>query len=127
MRTYELESQGLEQRRRQLGISRPALAKRSGLSQSTVTRMLSGHLEQASLASVRSLAAAMGIRLATAEEADVQKLREQAAQEKARRLVGLVQGTSALEAQAVDDKSLEQMIRQTVHDLMAGSNRRLWA
>jgi hypothetical protein len=39
----------------------------------------------------------------------------------------MVQGTSGLEAQAVDREALEQMIRRTTHELLAGPKRRLWA
>jgi len=38
----------------------------------------------------------------------------------------MVQGTSALESQAVDSETYRQMVRQTMHELMAGSRRRLW-
>ena len=46
---------------------------------------------------------------------------------KARELVGMVQGTSGLESQAVGQNQIEKMISQLVHQLMAGSRRKLWA
>ena len=54
------------------------------------------------------------------------EIREQRAQEKARKLVGLVQGTSALEAQAVKADAYEAMVQRTTRELLVGSNRRLW-
>lgn len=44
--------------------------------------------------------------------------REQA-EKKARYLVGLVQGTMALEAQGLDKDTLEQMVMETIEYLMA--------
>ena len=54
------------------------------------------------------------------------KFAKRAMQKKARQLIGLVQGTSALEAQAVDAQELEDLTEQTTNVLLAGSPRRLW-
>ncbi len=56
-----------------------------------------------------------------------QEVLEQQARKKAERLVGMVQGTSALEAQAVSSRHIGQMIKKTIQELLAGSRRRLWA
>ncbi len=53
--------------------------------------------------------------------------RERQARGKARRLVRLVQGTMALEAEAVDEAELDAMEEENIHALLAGSSRRLWA
>ena len=57
---------------------------------------------------------------------DEQTFAERQAEAKAKAIVRMVQGTSALESQAVDSDTYEQMVKQTMHELMAGSGRRLW-
>ena len=49
------------------------------------------------------------------------------AQAKAKTLVSLVQGSAALEGQAVSQADIDAMVRVTVEELLAGSDKRLWA
>ncbi len=56
----------------------------------------------------------------------VSAFRREQAKTKAMRLARLVQGTMALEVQAVGTDVLEEMTEQSVHALLAGSGRRLW-
>lgn len=44
-----------------------------------------------------------------------------------RAVARLVQGTNALEAQAVDDAEYRRLVERTYHELLARSRRRLWA
>jgi transcriptional regulator with XRE-family HTH domain len=104
-----------------------ALARKSGLSLRTVARILSGAHANASWANVTALADALGVAVELRAVADAEDLREQQARQKAEHLVRMVQGTSALEGQAVDAENLAQMKRRTVHELLAGSDRKLWA
>lgn len=127
MATHRLQSEYLERRRRELGISRPVLAQRSGVSLPTVTRILTGDLNHTSVANVRTVAAALGVELAVEATTDSHELREREALAKATKIVRLVQGSSGLEAQAVDPVAYQRMINQTTHELMAGSRRRIWA
>jgi hypothetical protein len=75
-----------------------------------------------------AIAQAMGasVRLKL-EGDDVERFKEQQAQRKARQLVALTQGTSALEAQGVSKGDLARMIKQTARKLLTGSTRKLWA
>jgi hypothetical protein len=57
---------------------------------------------------------------------DDQTFAERQAEAKAKLIVRMVQGTSALESQAVDSDTFQQMVKQTVHELMAGPRRKLW-
>jgi transcriptional regulator with XRE-family HTH domain len=116
----------LDQRRRQLGLSYAALAKRSGVSQATVVRLLSGRHPQASFQNVIAIAEALGYEVTFTPAASTSAMRKAQAMTKARRLVGLVQGTSGLEAQAVDAQQIEDLTEQTASQLLAGSPRRLW-
>ena len=117
----------LESRRRELGLSQSALAERSGVSLPTVHRILSGHSPAASFENTVAIAHAMGMQLDAVPILPAQEILEQQARKKAERLVGMVQGTSALEAQAVSARHLGQMVKKTVQELLAGSRRRLWA
>jgi transcriptional regulator with XRE-family HTH domain len=117
----------LRRRRRELRMSYAALARRSGVSEPTVKRILGAALERATLSNVRAVAAALGMSLEARPTCTAMALRERVAQEKARRLVAIVQGTAALEEQAVDSAAQSEMIRKTVHELVAGSPRSLWS
>ncbi len=117
----------LESRRRELGLSQSALAERCGISLPTIQRILTGHSLAASFETTVAIAQAMGMQFDVVPIFPAQEILEQQARKKAERLVGMVQGTSALEAQAVSSRHVGQMIRKTIHELLAGSRRRLWA
>lgn len=117
----------LNTRRRELGMSYAVVAKRSGVSLPTVVRVLSGRYPQASFANVAAVAQTLGMPLTFDTRMSPNDVREQQAQRKARSLVGMVQGTSALEGQGVDEQAIGQMTRQTCHELLAGSRFKLWS
>ncbi len=108
-------------------MSRPLLAQRSGISLPTVNRVLGGGWERASYSNLRALAHALGMTFELRSTIDAEEFAEQQARSKAEVIAHMVQGTSALESQAVDPDTYRQMVRQTVHELMAGSRRRLWS
>ena len=108
-------------------MSVPALAARSGVSESTVKRILNGDRGAVAFGRVSAVARALGVDVRLETATDAVTLQETQAETKARRIIELVQGSSGLEAQAVGPSDREQMLRRTVHELMAGSRRRLWA
>jgi hypothetical protein len=108
-------------------MSYAALAARSGVPLSTVKRILRGGHRAVSFANVLAIAEALGAGFHFDRNAGVEEFRELEARTKAEALVSMVQGTSGLEAQAVDPEALEQMVRRTAHELLAGSKRRLWS
>ena len=107
-------------------MSFPALAQRSGVSAPTVKRILGGHDSGASFANVAAVAAALGVSL-TFDESDPDEVCRRQARLKAAQVARLVQGTSALESQAVDTPTYERLVERTYHELLAGSRRRLWS
>jgi transcriptional regulator with XRE-family HTH domain len=126
----------LDRRRRELGMSYRVLAELSGVSLPVVQRLLAARIRYPRFENVMAIADALGkgsprilpdgtctFEFPTSAE----ELRESRAQEKARRLVALVQGTSALEDQAVDHAAYRAMINRTYHELLAGSGHRLWS
>jgi transcriptional regulator with XRE-family HTH domain len=116
----------LDHRRRELGMTYETLAQRSGVSVMTVKRMLRKGIEHATFANVAAVAAALGVDIRFVAEQSAFQFRQQAANKAARRIVSLVQSSSALEAQAVDSQGVDEMISQTVHDLMSGPKRNVW-
>ena len=117
----------LEIRRRELGLSQSALAEQSGVSLPTVQRIFTGHSTAASIENAVAIAQSMGMQLDVVPSVPAQEVLEQQAHMKAEKLVGMVQGTSALESQAVSPQHVGLMIQKTVQELLAGSRRRLWA
>jgi transcriptional regulator with XRE-family HTH domain len=122
----------MDDRRKRLGMSRALVASRSGVSLPTVTRILTGKETAPSLPKVQAIAAALGVSLHAGavvrveEDLDAEEFRRRQALAKARRLVRIVQGTMGLESQAVDARTLHEMIERTTKDLLAGPRRRLW-
>lgn len=103
-----------------------ALAERSGVPEPTVKRILGGGLASASFGSVVAIAEALGLAVGVVETSSEEFCRRRA-REKARRIARLVQGTSALESQAIDEREYERLVERSFHELMAGPKRRLWA
>jgi transcriptional regulator with XRE-family HTH domain len=116
----------LEARRRRLGMSKRIVAQRAGVSEPTVARILSGREKNPSISNVDAIATALGASLSLRIPADDQAFRFQQAQQKARQLVGMVQGTMGLESQAVDPAAYDQMVAELAHKLVSGSSLRLW-
>lgn len=116
----------LADRRERLGMTYPSLAERSGVSEPTVKRVLAGRIAEASFENVAAIADALGMPL-MADPIDVEDFREQVARQKAERVARLVQGTSALEAQAVDADQYRKLVERSMRELLTGSRRLLWA
>jgi transcriptional regulator with XRE-family HTH domain len=118
----------LNERRKLIGLTYAELAQRAGLSPRTVQRALSDGIENSHIEfeSITSLAEVLGF-VPYCEKEDANAIRRRQAEAKAERLVGLVQGSSALEAQGLDAWAIQEMRERTVRDLLAGSNRMLWA
>jgi hypothetical protein len=86
---------------------------------------MQGDDSNATLSTLTRIADALGIQLGITS-LDLNEVRRKRAEAKARKLVGLIQGTMGLEAAALDASSLADLHQQTVRELLRGSNRRLW-
>ena len=117
----------LDKRRQELGMTFEALSKRSEVPVSTLKSIFKKGIEHATFANVAAIADALGVDIDFTDEVDSYELLHQQAAKKARELVGMVQATSGLESQAVPQSQIEAMIQHLVHELMAGSRRKLWA
>lgn len=107
-------------------MSIAALATRSGVSVATVKRILGGKFNAASVGSVAAVAEALGTPLQFAQSS-AEEFRCAQARTKAQLLTRLVQGTSALECQAVGRETYDALVERSYHELLAGSPRRLWS
>jgi transcriptional regulator with XRE-family HTH domain len=113
-------------------MSKSDLARRSSVSLPTVHRLLSGRENRARTDIVAAIAAALGVEVRLSdssyvfESSEVSSFRRAQARAKAKRLARLVQGTMALEAEAVGVDVLEELEEQNFHALLAGPARRLW-
>ncbi|MDP6634094.1 MAG: helix-turn-helix transcriptional regulator [Phycisphaerae bacterium] len=114
-------------RRRWLDLEMPQaeLAQRCGVSVSTLKRVLGGEAT-ASFSTVSAIARALGVQVGLDESENVAEMRYQQARDKARTIVAMVQGTSALEGQALDQSDIELMEQRTIAELLSGPAGRLW-
>ena len=86
-----------------------ALSKRSDVPVSTLKAIFKKGVEHATFSNVAAIADALGVDIEFANQVDSYELLHQQAQKKALELVGMVQGTSGLEAQAVEKSQFELM------------------
>lgn len=115
----------MKRRWRDLKMPYRELSARCGVSVSTLKRILGGNAE-ASFSTVTAVAEALGVQLGVTDTESVASMRQHQARTKAKKLVAMVQGTSALEGQAVDQSDMELMEQRTTAELLAGPAHRLW-
>ena len=116
----------LDERRRELRMTIPQLARRSGISTATVARVLRGEPTVA-MGHVCAVADALGMQVGVRPLLSVDTLVRRAAKAKARRAAALVQATSALEAQGLSKHQFDAMVDRTARELQAAAGKTLWA
>ena len=123
--TYILKK--LDQRRQALDMPLKELSSRANVSLSTVRRVVAGE-PGARIETVTAIGDALGVpNLNFPKARPPDKMRRLQAALKARKIVGMVQGTSALEAQAVSELDKKRMIENTINELLCGPRSQLWA
>lgn len=115
----------LERRRKELGMTKESLSEHTGLGSRTVQRVLSGQDAGATLGTILAIADALKVRLET-KSAPAHRVKREQAMKKAAQLATMVQGTSALEAQAIPKKALQEIRQEIAASLISGSGRQLW-
>jgi len=108
-------------------MSLQTVAERSGLGVRTVQRVLSLREPKANLDTVLQIADALNVELRPKEAGTAHLVRKREAAKKAARLAAMVQGTSALESQAIPKKDLRDIEDEIADRLLSGSARQLWA
>jgi len=121
-----ITAERLQIRRKMLGIGFQSLASRSGVSIPTVKRIFGGQIAAASFGNIAAIAEALGLSFELGESS-VDALCRQQARKKAMQVARLVQGTSALESQAVGKDTYKRMVEKSFREILAGPKRKLWA
>jgi transcriptional regulator with XRE-family HTH domain len=125
MTRYELINR-VKARREDIGITVDNLSKVSELGYRTVARFFAG--EDVKISTVEKVTEVLGLDLAGNEVIDTQALKNKRAEEKARYIVSLVQDTSALEMQGLEESALYNLIQETKEQFLTGAYKdKLWA
>ncbi len=112
-------------RKQQLHITVENLAKLSGVSIRTINRVLKN--EDVKLSTIEDITNLLGLDFAGNEQISLEKLQQQRAHEKALYLASLVQSTSVLEMQGLDEENLNSIISMYEHEFLDGEYKdTLW-
>ncbi len=125
MTRFELVER-VKARREAVGITVDNLSKVSELGYRTVARFFAG--DDVKFSTVERVTEVLGLDLAGNEVIDIQTLKNQRAEQKARYIVSLVQDTSALEMQGLESDALQALIEETKEQFLhAAYQNNLWA
>jgi len=124
MKRIDLVSQIIT-RKEQLGITVENLAKLSGVGIRTINRLLKN--EDVKLSTIEHVTNFLGLDFAGNEQIPLSVLKQQRAHQKALFLASIVQGTSALEMQGLEDDSLHSIIANYEKEFLSGNYQNtLW-
>ena len=115
----------LSDKKRTLGMSEAMIADKSGVSQSTTHRILSGKHPGASWMDVSEIARVLGIGITHTSIPAVDMLEAQA-EMLAQAMTGIMLATNQLEGQGINPDDTRRLKAQTKAKLLAGSKSRLW-
>ena len=117
--------QKIENRKKQVNISIANLAKLSNLGVRTVNRFFAG--DDVKLSTIERITNLLGLDFAGNEVVPLNQLQKQRAKEKALFMASLVQSTSALEVQGLEEDSLNKIIHKFEKEFLQGQYKnRLW-
>lgn len=116
----------VKQRKEDIGLSIDSLSKLSQLGNRTVTRFLSG--EDVKLSTLEKVTNSLGLDFSGNEVIDLNTLIDKRAAEKALYIISLVQDTSALEMQGLENHDINTLFEETKEQFLTGDYRKnLWA
>lgn len=117
--------QKIENRKKQINITVENLAKLSNLGVRTVNRFFAG--DDVKLSTIERITNLLGLDFAGNEVISLKELEKRRAKEKALFMASLVQSTSALEAQGLEENSLNKIIDKFEKEFLQGQYKnRLW-
>ena len=117
--------QKIIKRKKELNITVENLAKLSGLGVRTINRLLKN--EDIKLSTIEKVTNLLGLDFAGNEQISLEELQKQRAHQKALYLASLVQETSALEMQGLDEKNLQNIISMYEDAFLNGEYKKtLW-
>jgi transcriptional regulator with XRE-family HTH domain len=115
----------IKDRREELHISIENLAKLSGVGMRTLNRFFAG--DDVKLSTVEKITNLLGLDFAGNEIVSLKELKKRRAKEKALLIASLVQSTSVLEMQGLEDDSLGKIISNFEKEFLTGEYQdRLW-
>ena len=106
-------------RKKQLNITVENLAKLSGVSIRTINRLLKN--EDVKLSTIEHVTNFLGLDFSGNEQVPLDELKKQRAHQKALLLASIVQGTSALEMQGLEEDNLNAIIASYEKEFLSGS------
>jgi len=109
----------IQTRKKQLNITIENLAKLSSTGVRTLNRLLAG--DDVKISTIEKITNLLGLDFAGNEIVSLKELQKQRAKEKALFLASIVQGTSALEMQGLEDDSLNKIIASYEKEFLSGS------
>ncbi len=124
MKRLELVNKIIE-RKNQLGITVENLAKLSGVGVRTINRLLKN--DDVKLSTIERVTNLLGLDFAGNEVVPLPELKKQRAHKKALFLASLVQSTSALEMQGLEERSVNNIIAMYEQEFLNGEYKdTLW-
>ena len=118
--------QKIKKRKNQIGITIENLSTLSNVGTRTLNRFFAG--DDVKLSTVEKITNALGLDFAGNEIVDIEALKQQRAKEKALYIISLVQDTSSLEKQGLEQEVLDTFIKEAEKEFLEGSyQKNLWA
>ena len=118
--------QKIKKRKEQIGITIENLSALSNVGVRTLNRFFAG--DDVKLSTVEKITNALGLDFAGNEIVDIEALKQQRAKEKALYIISLVQDTSSLEKQGLEQGALDIFVKETQKEFLEGSyQKNLWA
>lgn len=114
----------VQKRKKQIGLTIDNIAKLSNLGNRTITRFLAG--EDVKMSTVENVTHLLGLDFAGNEVISITNLKQNRAKEKALYMVSLVQDTSSLEEQGLDNKQLNLLVEQAKDSFLHQHQKSLW-
>jgi transcriptional regulator with XRE-family HTH domain len=115
----------INNRKKQLNITIDNLAKLSNIGIRTLNRFFAG--DDVKLSTIEKITNILGLDFAGNETISFNKLQKQRAKEKALFMASLVQSTSALEMQGLEENNLNSIINKFEYEFLNGEYKhRLW-
>ncbi len=115
----------VKNRKRELNLTYELIADLTGLGYRTIVRFFNG--DDVKLSTVEKITNLLGLDFAGNELISTKKLLEKRAEQKAFEIVSLVQDTSSLEEQGLDNDRLKELLEFTKNQYLTENKKLLWA
>lgn len=115
--------------RKALGISQVQLAKKLGFSSNVpIVKMEKGQIENPTIDTLKKYAEALGCELVIrfVPKMEIEKMVDEQAEKKAREIVSLSVGNSAMEFQKPDDETIKEEIEKVKEELLEKRRSIIW-